>query len=121
MPPETTSAAGLPYKWRVILESPFLYLCDGRLRAHRYAWRPSGRRRLSGKAQLILLTGLELVFVRDPEDPMNLYGMDRFIFPRSRIESAGAGERSLDIVCQGAAVTLPMEQDLVETALAWLA
>ena len=114
------SAADLPYKWGVILESPFLTIAESRQRAYRYQCRPSGRRRLAGKGQLLLLTGLELVFVRDSEDPMNLYGIDRFIFPRSRIESVGAGERVLDIVCGGTAVSLPMEQELVKAALGWL-
>ena len=111
----------LPYKWDVILHSPFLELAPGPPPAYRYCATAARHRRLPAKGQLLLLSAAELIYVRDSEDHMMLYGVDRFFFPRSRVESLRAEGRTLDIACNGAAASLAMPQPLIKAALSWLA
>ena len=111
----------LPYKWDVILHSPFLDLGDGTPPVHRYYATAPRNRRLPSKGQLLVLSAAELIYVRDSQDPMMFYGTDRFLFPRSRMESVRAERRVLELTCNGADVSLAMPQPLMETAVGWLA
>jgi len=47
---------------------------------------------------------------------MNPYGIDCFFFPRARIDSFQARERTLDLVCGGSHVSLPLARSLLEAA-----
>ncbi len=111
----------LPYKWDVILHSPFMDLGGGPPPSYAYCATPARKKKLPAKGQLLLLSSAELIYVRDSLDPLMFYGADRFLFARSRLESVHAESRGLAVSCNGAGVSLPMPRPLMETAVSWLA
>jgi len=119
--PRIREQPALPYKWDVILHSPFLDLGEGPPPAYHYCATAARNRKLPAKGQLLLLSAAELIYVRDSQDPLMFYGVDRFLLPRSRVESIRAESRALEATCNGADISLAMPQPLVETAVSWLA
>ncbi|HUI69477.1 MAG TPA: hypothetical protein VL354_03080 [Spirochaetia bacterium] len=120
LPPAEPPREELPYKWRVILEEPLVHLSEGSPVIYSFA---SVRGKSRGEAlhrQLIALNPFELVYLCDPMESTERYGVDSFVIPRSRITEAQITDTCLEVCSNGARIPIPMSPSLREAAMKWI-
>jgi len=120
LPPAEQTAFGLPFKWKVILDRLLVRLEKDLPVRFSFATVPARSRHEPGQRQLLVMNPFELVYACDPTESTQLYGVDSYIIPRSRIAGGRIQGNSLEVSSNGARITIPMEGSLREAALRWL-
>jgi hypothetical protein len=113
-------SAVLPFKWNYLLHSARVGLAEDGAVAFRFAQVPRRRRRDPPRSQLLVLNPLELVYICDPVESEEDYGVDSFIVPRSLVTEIRNRDRNLEIVAKGARFSLPMAPELSDAAVRWV-
>jgi hypothetical protein len=110
IPPVSPDTSTLSYKWRYILETPFLREEGSAQPAFGFTNRQIRRRE---RNQVVVCTAQEFILMSDPEYPMNNYGVDRFLFPRSRMQEIRMEGDRLIIASRGASWNYRLHRELV--------
>jgi hypothetical protein len=113
-------ATELPFKWKILLGEPLVRLEKNSPVVFSFA---AVRGRFRGEAerrQLLVLNPFELVYLCDPTESTERYGVDSFVVPRSRITGLRMQENSLEVSSNGAPILLSMASSLREAAVRWV-
>jgi hypothetical protein len=121
LPAEEETTAELPIKWRRLLRSPQLRFREEAPVAFRYAVTRRSSRDDIDRGQLLVVNPHELLYLCDPEEASHNYGEDSFIVPRPRITRVRVREKYLEVVSNGARLSLRMAPELRQVAARWLA
>lgn len=120
MPPQEYADGELPFKWKVLLEEPLVRLEKGSPVAFSFARVPGRSRHEAERRQLLALNPFELVYLCDPTESTERYGVDSLIVPRSRITGARMQGNGLEVSSNGANILLSMAPPLREAAVRWI-
>jgi len=118
--PLEEEVAELPIKWKRLLRSPYLRFRESAPVAFRFAVAPGKSRDDVQRGQLLVVNPYELVYMFDPLEASHNYGEDSFIVPRPRITRVRFREKYLEVVSNGARLSLSMAPELREAAARWL-
>lgn len=120
LPPFEYKLGELPFKWKVLLQEPLVRLeKDSPVIFSSAAVRGRSRREAE-RRQLLVMNPYELVYLCDPADSTERYGVDSFVVPRSRITVARAQEDDLEVISNGAHILLSMASSLRAIAVQWM-
>jgi hypothetical protein len=120
IPRSSEASTVLPFKWNYLLHSARVGLAEDGAVAFRFARVPRRRRRATPRGQLLVLNPRELVYLCDPPESDEEYGVDSFIVPRSLVAGISTRNGNLEIVAKGARFSLSMSPGLSDAALQWL-
>ncbi len=109
----------LPFKWKVLLEQPLVRLRESAPVISSFVSVRGKSRDEPHRGQLIALNPFELVYLCDPMESTERYGVDSFIIPRARITGVQVMDEGLEVCSNGANVPIPMSRSLRETAVKW--
>jgi len=110
----------LPFKWKVLLEDPLVRLSRNSPVIHSLASVRVKSRKEAQRRQLIALNPFELVYLSDPMESMEPYGVDSFIIPRRKITGVHVRDIGLEVWSNGANILIPMVPSLCEAAVKWI-
>jgi len=119
LPPTEHDAAELPFKWHVLLQDPVVRLEENFPVVHSFA-SVRGRSRELDRGQLLVMNPYELVYLCDPTESTERYGVDSFVVPRSKITAAHVQENCLEVTSNGARIEISMAPSLCEAAIRWM-
>jgi hypothetical protein len=109
-----------PFKWKVLLERPLVRLSEQSPVIYSFAFVRGKSRDEIQRRQLIALNPFELVYLSDPMESTERYGVDSFVIPRSRITEAQVRDNGLEVCSNGARIPISMAPALREAAMKWL-
>jgi hypothetical protein len=113
-------ATELPFKWKILLGEPLVRLEKSSPVVFSFAAVHGRFRGEAERRQLLVLNPFELVYVCDPTESTERYGVDSFVVPRSRITGVRMQENSLEVSSNGAPILLSMAPSLREAAVRWV-
>ena len=119
LPSAEPDAVEPPFKWKVVLKEPLVRLEESSPVVYSFT-SVRGRLREAAHRQLLAMNPHELVYLCDPMDSTEPYGVDSFIIPRTRITHVQNGRDGLEVLSNGARIRIPMAEALRETAVRWL-
>lgn len=119
VPLAESSAPELPFKWNGWLRRPLARLEETAPAAWSFASVPGRTRREAKQGQLLVLNPFEMVYLCDPTESTERYGVDSHVVPRSRITGVQVQEDNLAVSANGAHMMLPMALPLREAAVQW--
>ncbi len=110
-----------PYKWKVLLQEPLVRLEEDSPVISSFAAVPGRSRHEAQRRQLLVLNPFELVYLCDPMESTERYGVDSFVIPRSRMTEVRIQGNTLEVGSNGAHIFLSMAPPLQEAAVRWVA
>ena len=120
LPAFCQSEEGLLFKWAVYLREPLVRLSPDSPVIYAHASVRGRSRRELRRRELIALNPFELVFLCDPLESTERYGVDSYVIPRSRIAGLGVQDDGLVVFSNGARIRIPMTPSLREAAVNWM-
>jgi len=115
--------AALPYKWKLIAQSPVVtgpYAGESRIA---FVESLSGGRRRHGKKNrgtLLAVSAHEIAIAQDPVHADHTYGVDAWYVPRERLERLERSDRSICFLTNGTTLCVEVPSQLTERASALL-
>jgi len=120
LPDAVLEPGDLPFKWKVLAHDPVVRLDEGAPALVRFAEVPGPTRREKAIGQMVALNPYELVYLSEPLEAADRYGVDCSTVPRSRMTSVRVHESDFEVVSNGACLRLPMAPALRDAAMSWL-
>jgi len=120
LPPVEPDVVAPPFKWTVILRDPLVRLEESLPVVYSFASVQGRSRDKAARRQLLAMNPYELVYVCDPTESTEPYGVDSFVVPRSRITKVEIREDQLEVTSNGADISISMAKPLREAAVKWM-
>jgi len=110
----------LPFKWKVLLEEPLVRLEKDSPVIFSSASVRGRSRREAERRQLLVMNPYELVYLCDPVDSTQRYGVDSVVVPRCRMTGVSEESDKLHVASNGAHIELSMAPSLRAAAVQWM-
>jgi hypothetical protein len=120
LPVVDQSREELPFKWKVLIEQPLARLLGNSPVIYSFALVRGKSRNEAPRGQLLTLNPFEFVYICDPTESTERYGVDSFVLPRARITGVHIRDNDLEVRCNGAIIPIPMASSLRSAAMKWL-
>jgi hypothetical protein len=120
LPDGERTTVEVPFKWKIVLRETFVRLTNDAPVVFSFATIPRKHRHGPEYKQLLVLNPFELVYLCDPMESTEPYGVDSWIVPRSRITGAQMRDGCVEVSSNGASVLLSMAPSLREAAIRWV-